>query len=99
MRMCLAQAITLRRLKTDQYNGQVLCQIPAKHTTTVRLPFSAEEAAIYMAYEEKTQVRASTVRAAVPVLALDACAGCIKLMPSTGHRTLITGVCKESHAP
>ena len=59
MRMCPAQAITLRRMKTDQYNGQVLCQIPAKHTSVVYLPFSTEEAAIYMAYEEKTQVRAA----------------------------------------
>jgi hypothetical protein len=50
------QAVTLRRVKTDTYNGQPLCVIPAKHSAIVRLPFSAEEAAIYRAYEEHSQV-------------------------------------------
>lgn len=52
----MAQAITLRRMKTDQYDGQALVQIPAKHTNILHLPFTDDEAAIYLAYEEQTQV-------------------------------------------
>ena len=43
-------------MKTDRYNGQPLCVIPPKHSSVVYLPFSADEAVIYQAYETQTQV-------------------------------------------
>lgn len=50
------QAVTLRRMKSDQYNGQPLVVLPPKVITLSEVQFSEEEEAIYRAFEEKSQL-------------------------------------------
>lgn len=50
------QAVTLRRMKSDQYNGQPLVVLPPKVITVSEMQFSEEEEAIYTAFEDKSQL-------------------------------------------
>lgn len=51
-----AQAVTLRRVKTEQYNGRPMVTLPPSTVSVDHLVFSPEEEAIYSAYEAQTQV-------------------------------------------
>ncbi|KAK9908100.1 hypothetical protein WJX75_002756 [Coccomyxa subellipsoidea] len=50
------RAVTLRRMKSDQYNGQPLVVLPPKVITVSEMQFSEEEEAIYTAFEDKSQL-------------------------------------------
>ena len=52
-----AQAVTLRRVKSDQYNGRPIVVLPPLEVSVESLLFSKEEEAIYLAFEAKTQAR------------------------------------------
>ncbi len=50
------KAVTLRRVKNDLYNGRPIVVLPPLEVRVNSLVFTAEEEAIYMAFEAKTQV-------------------------------------------
>ena len=52
-----AQAVTLRRVKSDQYNGRPIVVLPPLEVSVESLLFSEEEENIYLAFEAKMQVR------------------------------------------
>ena len=52
-----AQAVTLRRVKSDQYNGRPIVVLPPLEVNVESLLFSEEEEAIYTAFEAKMQAR------------------------------------------
>ena len=55
--MCLeVQAVTLRRMKNDMYDGKPLIELPPKTVTVEQLRFSEQEDAIYAAFEEKSRL-------------------------------------------
>ena len=54
----MAQAVTLRRVKDDQYMGQPIVVLPPKDVSVDHMVFSEEEEAIYTAFEAQTQVLA-----------------------------------------
>ena len=54
----VAQAVTLRHVKDDQYMGRPMVVLPPKDVSVDHLVFSEEEEAIYTAFEAQTQVLA-----------------------------------------
>jgi hypothetical protein len=54
----VAQAVTLRRVKDDQYMGRPMVVLPPKDVSMDHLVFSEEEEAIYTAFEAQMQVLA-----------------------------------------
>lgn len=66
----MAQAVTLRRVKDDQYMGQPMGVLPPKDVSVDHLVFSEEEEAIYTAFEAQTQVLACSSSG---ILALSCC--------------------------
>ena len=51
----LAQAVVLRRVKSQQVNGRPIVELPSKSTTVVELDFSDRELAFYRGLEAKQQ--------------------------------------------
>lgn len=50
------QAVTLRRMKNDTFEGKPLIVLPPKTVTVEHLQFSAQEDAIYAAFEEQSRL-------------------------------------------
>jgi SNF2 family DNA or RNA helicase len=53
----LLKSIMLRRQKDSIVDGQIVCNLPAKHLTKKTVEFSEEEKDIYKALETKSQLQ------------------------------------------
>jgi SNF2 family DNA or RNA helicase len=53
----LLRTVMLRRQKTSQVDGQVICTIPDKHTEVDNVEFNDEEHDVYKALETKSQLQ------------------------------------------
>lgn len=53
----LLKSLMLRRQKDSVVDGQIVCNLPAKHLTKKTVEFSDEEKDIYKALETKSQLQ------------------------------------------
>lgn len=94
-----AQAVTLRRVKSDQYNARPIVVLPPLEVNVESLLFSEEEEAIYTAFEAKMQVHAKGGLLSKPA-PLDADPSCADLKGFIKHPhrdELYAACCRTPH--